>query len=108
MKNLLIKAYRDNRGPMFILTVPIPDELRRRTVEQAIDEVVSKMISICMESPDKPHLKVDLKIRYDSDYYKYSFCVSDDQKLSTLKNELLSHETLRNAGIQQIALKQTL
>lgn len=108
MKTLQIKAYRDHRGPMFILTVPNVAQTRKGAIEKAIEEVVCKMISICMDSPDKPHLKVDLKIRYDSENYKYSFCMYDDNKLNKLKNELLSHDTLKKAGIQQMSIKQTL
>lgn len=108
MKALQIKAYRDRRGPIFILSIPGITHANRHQIERSIECVVSKVVGLCIESRDKPRLKVDLKIKYDQQSYKYSFCMFDDQKLSTLKNELLTNDILKNAGIKQMNVKLTL
>lgn len=105
MKNMKITAYKEREGPQFTLFVPINDPKNSWRINSAIEDVIFNVID---KQPEKRTLKVDLKVKYDSESKSYSFLMSDDKGIKALKQELLNNKILMSAGIKERVLGQKL
>lgn len=105
MKNMKITAYKERKGPQFALFVPINDPKNSWRINSAIEDVIFNVID---KQPEKRTLKVDLRVKYDSESKSYSFLMSDDKGIKALKQELLNNKILMSAGIKERVLGQKL
>ena len=105
MKNMKITAYKERKGAQFTLFVPITDPKNNRRINSAIEDVIFNVID---KQPEKRTLKVDLRVKYDSESKSYSFLMADDKGIKALKQELLNNEILISAGIKERVIGQKL
>ena len=105
MKNMKITAYKERKGPQFTLFVPITDTKNSWRINSAIEDVIFNVID---KQPEKSTLKVDLRVKYDSESKSYSFLMADDKGIKALKQELLNNEILMSAGIKERVMGQKL
>ena len=105
MKNMKITAYKERKGPQFTLFVPIADPKNSWKLNSAIEDVIFNVID---KQPEKRTLKVDLRVKYDNNSKSYSFLMSDDKGIKTLKQELLNNKILISAGIKERVMGQKL
>ena len=70
MKSMKIMAYKERRGPLFTLVIPLMDSNTSWKIKAAIEEVIFNVID---KQPENRTLRVDLRVKYDSNSKSYSF-----------------------------------
>lgn len=105
MKSMKIMAYKERRGPLFTLVIPLMDSNTSWKIKAAIEDVIFNVID---KQPENRTLKVDLRVKYDSNSKSYSFLMFDDKGIKTLKQELLCNKVLIQAGIKEQVIRHKL